>query len=75
MTTLPVSPFGDFDHIGGEQIRDMMAKAIIDAGIDPALAYAYRKTGLILAERNRHLFSRRQLRQWDAAILEYQRLN
>ena len=43
------------------------------AGIDPAIIYAYEKTGgLLVTEQNQHLISDKDLSAWHAAIREYE---
>lgn len=41
------------------------------AEVDPAVIYAYRKTGFLLTESNAHLATGAALQEWDAAIAEY----
>ena len=43
------------------------------AGINPAFIYAFKRTGKIVAESNRHRLTERELRQWNDAINEYHR--
>jgi hypothetical protein len=44
------------------------------AGIDEELIYAWRKTGLIVAEQNLHLISSVDRKEWQKAIQEYRRI-
>jgi hypothetical protein len=61
-----------FDMPDPEEIMREAVEAMQDAGIDPALIYAYKKTGgLMVIERNKSLLSERDLAEWDAAIDEY----
>ena len=48
-------------------VEDMKA-----AGIDPAIIYAYEKTGRLVTEDNQQLLSDADLDEWDAAIDEYE---
>lgn len=41
------------------------------AGIDPAIAYAFRKTGLLLDESLGVAYDPEDLREWKEAIAEY----
>lgn len=50
-----------------EMLRSMKA-----AQIDPTIVYATAKTGIMLSSDNQHLFSSRDLREWDRAIREYE---
>ena len=43
-------------------------------GLDPDIAYAIRKTGLLVAESSKHLLDDAQLSAWNKAIDEYIRL-
>ena len=62
-----------FDLPPLEQIEFQTVQAMQKAGIDPAIIYAYEKTGgLLVTEQNKHLISDRDLAQWQAAIAEYE---
>lgn len=62
-----------------EKLFDMteseMDKVMVDAmqrgGITPEFIYAYRKTGRILTDKNKHLFSPEDLEEWNNAIQEF----
>jgi len=41
------------------------------AGLDPAIIYAFEKTGLLVTEMNDRLISDRDRAKWEAAVLEY----
>jgi UDP-N-acetylglucosamine transferase subunit ALG13 len=61
-----------FDAPPVEQVEFQMVQAMQKAGIDPAIIYAYEKTGgLLVTEQNQHLISDRDLATWQAAIEEY----
>jgi hypothetical protein len=61
-----------FDMPPVEQIEFQTVQAMKKAGIDPAIIYAYEKTGgLLVTEQNKHLISDRDLAAWQAAIDEY----
>jgi hypothetical protein len=60
-----------FDAPGPEELRSQAVEIMQRAGIDPALIYAYRKTGLMVTEDNKSLLSERDLAEWNAAIDEY----
>lgn len=57
--------------MSAEDVQDSIAAAMQQATIDPALQYAMQKTGWIIGEANRHLFSSENLQEWDDAIVEY----
>jgi len=44
---------------------------MLDTGIDPAFAYAFRKTGLLPTEENIHLLTTAELTEWNDAIAEF----
>jgi len=54
-----------------EAVERLTVEAMQRAGLDPALIYAYKKTGLIVTERNQSLLSEGDLAEWYAAIDEY----
>src|SRR5262245_29828335 len=63
--------FPDMPH--PEHLEAMMVEDMKAAGLDPALIYAFEKTGLLVTEQNQHLIPENDLAGWDAAIEEYQR--
>jgi hypothetical protein len=54
-----------------DEMDRQMAAALDDADMDPGVAYAIKKTGLILTKQNKHLVTGRDLADWNAAIGEY----
>ncbi|WP_431138917.1 DUF5677 domain-containing protein [Enterobacter mori] len=46
-------------------------EAMHKAGINPAIIYAYKKTGYLLAEENLDKYTGKVLQEWDNAIDEY----
>jgi hypothetical protein len=61
-----------FDMPHPEQVEHLTVQAMKEAGIDPALIYAYEQTGRLVSEDNRRLLSDADLAEWDAAIEEYE---
>jgi SEC-C motif-containing protein len=61
-----------FDMSPTEHIEHEMVETMRKAGIDPAIIYAYEKTGRLVTEDNLHLLSEAELTEWDAAIEEYE---
>ncbi len=43
-------------------------------GVRPDMAYATNKTGMIITEKNHHMFSEEDKRRWEEALKEYKRL-
>ncbi len=54
-----------------EHAEHFMVEAMKQAGLDPAIIYAFEKTGLMVTEANEHLISDVDLEEWDEAITEY----
>jgi hypothetical protein len=62
--------FLDMPH--PEHLEHMAIETMKEAGLDPAIIYAYEKTGRLVTEDNQHLLSDADLDEWDAAIAEYE---
>lgn len=62
--------FFDLPHT--EVVEHIMAEGMRAAGIDPALIYAFEKTGRLVTAENHRLIPERDLDEWDAAIREYE---
>ena len=60
-----------FDMAPLEHVEHEMVEGMKAAGIDPALIYAFGKTGLIVTEANEHLMSDKDRAEWEAAVREY----
>jgi hypothetical protein len=61
-----------FDMPPLEHIEHQTIEAMKEAGIDPAIIYAYEKTGRLITEENQHLLPETALNEWQAAIEEYE---
>ena len=61
-----------FDLPHQEVVEHVMVEGMKEAGIDPAIIYAFEKTGLMVTEANEHLISDVDLEKWDEAITEYE---
>jgi hypothetical protein len=61
-----------FDMPHPEHLEHMMVEDMKAAGIDPAIIYAYEKTGRLVTEENQNLLSDADLDEWDEAIEEYE---
>ncbi len=64
-----------FDAPPLEHLEAEMVKAMEASGVNPAVIYAYEKTGLLVSEENQHLIPDADLAEWQAAIEEYSRLH
>ncbi len=60
-----------FDMPPLEHAEHFMVQGMKQAGIDPAIIYAFEKTGLLVTEANEHLISDKDRAEWEAAIFEY----
>ena len=60
-----------FKNLLGEHVEHSIVEAMQAAGIDPALVFAFEKTGLLVSEDNLALLSERDLSQWTEAVDEY----
>jgi hypothetical protein len=54
-------------------LRTILVSAMADVGADPALIYAFQKTGVYVCEENEHRLSRSQSAVWNDAVDEYYR--
>ena len=59
--------------LSDEEYERAVVAAMPQAGLDPAVIYAFKRTGRIVTDSNKHLLSKKELRQWDDAIEEYHR--
>jgi hypothetical protein len=48
-----------------------IVEAMAKAGINPALIYAFKKTGRIVTAMNKELLSQQEMAEWEDAIDEY----
>ena len=55
------------------EVRTILVSAMADVGADPALIYAFQKTGVYVCEENEHRLSGSQLAAWNGAVDEYYR--
>jgi hypothetical protein len=60
-----------FDAPSEEEYDEAVTTAMARAGIHPELIYAYKKTGRLVTDQNRHFVPAASLEAWDAAIEEY----
>jgi hypothetical protein len=68
-------PSVDAPHLSDkEKTEEALFTAMTEAGIDPELIYAWQRTGGLITQENRHLLSKEELAEWQAAIEEYRQL-
>jgi hypothetical protein len=53
------------------EVRDILAHAIADVGADPALVYAFQKTGVYVNDENEKTLPTKSLKAFDGALDEY----
>jgi hypothetical protein len=57
--------------MSAKEIENVMLETMERAGTHPAFVYAFKKTGRIVGDSNRHLLSEEELKEWDDAIQEF----
>jgi hypothetical protein len=62
---------GDQKTLTDEEVRAILIKSMIDVEADPAIIYAFHKTGVYVCDENEHRLSPERLAAWNAAIDEY----
>jgi hypothetical protein len=58
-----------------EVVDQHMLEAMHKAGVDPAIIYAYQKTGRLVARENRKHLTKAELQEWNDAFDEWHRLH
>lgn len=58
-----------------EKHRQAVQSAAVRAGVRPEIAYAMRKTGMVLTRHNQHLFTDEELEEWQDAVEEYEEVD
>ena len=53
------------------EVRAILVSAMADVGADPAVIYAFQKTGVYVCEENGLRLSKRKLAAWSGAVDEY----
>ncbi len=59
--------------LSDEKYERMMIEAMAGVGISQAMIFAFKRTGRIVTERNKHLLTPEELREWNDAVDEYHR--
>jgi hypothetical protein len=62
-----------FDTAFQALVDSRILKLLEEAGTDPAVIYAFRKTGLLLEDANEHRATEEEQATWKEALQEYQR--
>ena len=53
------------------EVRAILVSAMAEVGADPALIYAFQRTGVYACEDNERRLSQSQLAAWNGAVDEY----
>jgi len=53
------------------EVREILAQAMADVGADPALVYAFHKTGVYICDENEKQLPKESLKAFDGAVDEY----
>jgi hypothetical protein len=53
------------------EVRDILVQAMADVGADPALVYAFQKTGVYICEENEKHLPKEKREAFDGAVNEY----
>jgi hypothetical protein len=53
------------------EVRDILVNALADVGADPALVYAFQKTGVYVCDENEKRLPEEKLKAFDGAVDEY----
>jgi hypothetical protein len=59
------------DDLTDEQVREILVQAMADVEADPALVYAFRKTGVYICSDNEKTLSEESRAAFEAAVDEY----
>jgi hypothetical protein len=59
--------------LSDEKYERMMIEAMVEVGISQAMIFAFKRTGRIVTEMNKHLLTPEELREWNNAVDEYHR--
>jgi SEC-C motif len=60
-----------FPDASPDQLQEAAVEAMREVGVDPALIYAFEKTGLIVGEDNQRLIPPEAMAEWKQAVEEY----
>ncbi len=54
-----------------DEYNHVLVTSMIKVGVDPALIYAFKKTGRLVTEKNQRFLSKREMAEWTDAVEEY----
>jgi hypothetical protein len=55
------------------EVKAILVSVMVEVDADPALIYAFQKTGVFVCEENERRLSQSQLTAWNGALDEYYR--
>lgn len=50
------------------EVRDILANAMAEVGADPAVVFAFKRTGVYLCAENEDKLSQQRIAAWNAAV-------
>ena len=56
-----------------DEYESAVLAAMPQAGLDPAVIYAFKRTDRMVTNSNKHLLNKKELRRWNDAIDEHHR--
>jgi len=57
--------------LSDEKYERMVIEAMAEVGISQAMIFAFKRTGRIVTESNKHLLTPEELQEWNDAVDEY----
>jgi len=61
----------DKDNQTDEEVRAILVQSMVEVEVDPAIIYAFHKTGVYVCDENEDRIPAERLAAWSAAIEEY----
>ncbi len=58
-------------QLSDAEVRSILVQAMADVGADPALVYAFQKTGVYICDENEKRLPKDSLKAFDGALDEY----
>jgi hypothetical protein len=58
-------------NLSDAEVREILVQAMADVGADPALVYAFQKTGVYVCDENEKRLPKESLKAFDGGVDEY----
>jgi hypothetical protein len=71
LTIQPHSSHKPKPNLSDAEVREILVHAMADVGADPALVYAFQKTGVYVCDENETRLPKGSLKAFDGAVDEY----